>query len=174
MKLYFFIDQHAAHERVAFERLKKQWETEETKEVQNLLMPLYLDLDETSVESLLNLSEGLKNVGVEIEASGPESIVLNALPSFLKEEFVEKGLRQLAQDHLNLGGGASLDEIFELFFATVACHSVIRAGHAMSDDEMRLLLLNMDQYRSRYCPHGRPVYKKLSFKSLDQDFGRLV
>ena len=171
----FFIDQHAAHERVAFERLKKQWEeNKEPKEVQGLLMPLHLDMDEPLVETLLSLSKDLESVGVEIEASGPESIALNGLPSFLKEESVEKGLRQLAQDHLSVGGGTGLDEVFELFFATLACHSVIRAGHAMSDDEIKLLLLNMDQYRSRYCPHGRPVYKKISFQSLDQDFGRVV
>ena len=170
----FFIDQHAAHERVAFERLKMHWEKEESREIQSLLMPLHLDIEEAFVESLIDLKDELESVGVEIEASGPESIALNAVPSFLKEESVEKGLRQLAKDHSNFGGGASLDEVFELFFATVACHSVIRAGHAMSDDEMRLLLLSMDKYKSRYCPHGRPVYKKISFQSLDQDFGRVV
>ena len=170
----FFIDQHAAHERVAFERLKLQWEKSESSEVQNLLMPLNIDMDEMSADILIELSGDLKNIGIEIEAYGPGSIALNALPGFLREESVEKGLRQLAKDHQSVGGGSSIEEIFELFFATLACHSVIRAGHAMSDDEMRLLLLNMDKYHSRYCPHGRPVYKKISFQSLDQDFGRVV
>ena len=67
-----------------------------------------------------------------------------------------------------------MDEVFELFFATLACHSVIRAGHAMSEDEMRLLLIEMDRYNSRYCPHGRPVYKKTLFSELDRDFGRTL
>jgi len=170
----FFIDQHAAHERVAFERLKKQWSEKKDKDVQSLLLPLYMDIDESNLEALLVLKEELFSIGVEIEAAGPESLALNALPSYLKEESVEKGLRQLAKDRLNQGGGSSLDEVFELFFATLACHSVIRAGHAMSNDEMKLLLLEMDKYKSRYCPHGRPVYKKISFQSLDQDFGRVV
>jgi DNA mismatch repair protein MutL len=170
----FFIDQHAAHERVAFERLKKQWEKAENRECQSLLMPIHLDLSEVHVESILELSEDLVKIGIEIEASGPESIALNAIPSFLNESSIVKGLKQLAEDKINVGGGASIDEIFELFFATLACHSVIRSGHAMSDDEIRLLLLDMDRYKSRYCPHGRPVYKKISFDSLDRDFGRKV
>ena len=170
----FFIDQHAAHERVAFERLKKQWEDKNEKEVQSLLLPLHIDIDESAAEALLELKSELQLVGVEIEASGPESLALNAVPGFLKEESVEKGLRDLAKDKLSLGGGSGLDEVFELFFATLACHSVIRAGHAMSSDEMKLLLIHMDQFKSRYCPHGRPVYKKIAFQSLDQDFGRVL
>ncbi len=174
----YFIDQHAAHERVAFERLKTQWEKrKESKgkcDIQNLLIPLYLDLDETLTEELLKLNQELFQLGIEIESSGPETIAVNSIPSFLKEESIAKGLRKLAKDSLDQGGGSSVDDVFELFFATLACHSVIRAGHAMSDDEMKLLLLSMDEYKSRYCPHGRPVYKKISFHSLDQDFGRVV
>jgi len=174
----YFIDQHAAHERVAFERLKTQWEKrKESKdkcEVQNLLIPLYLDLDETLTEELLKLNQELFQLGIEIESSGPETLAVNSIPSFLKEESIDKGLRKLAKESLDQGGGSSIDDVFELFFATLACHSVIRAGHAMSDDEMKLLLLSMDEFKSRYCPHGRPVYKKISFHSLDQDFGRVV
>jgi DNA mismatch repair protein MutL len=174
----YFIDQHAAHERVAFERLKTQWEKrKESKdkcEVQNLLIPLYLDLDETLTEELLKLNQELFQLGIEIESSGPETLAVNSIPSFLKEESIDRGLRKLAKESLEQGGGSSIDDVFELFFATLACHSVIRAGHAMSDDEMKLLLLSMDEFKSRYCPHGRPVYKKISFHSLDQDFGRVV
>lgn len=170
----FYIDQHAAHERVAFERIKKQWADSEKKDIQNLLMPLTMDLEPQYIEALMSVKDELEGLGVEIELSGPEVLAINTIPGFLKEESIETSLRKLSEEIVTKGGGTSLDEVFELFFATLACHSVIRAGHAMSEDEMKLLLIEMDRYNSRYCPHGRPVYKKTLFSELDRDFGRTL
>lgn len=170
----FFIDQHAAHERVAFEKIKKQWSESEKKDIQSLLMPLTMDLEPQYIEALMSVKSELDDLGVELELSGPEVLAINTIPGFLKEESIETSLRKLSEEIVTKGGGASLDEVFELFFATLACHSVIRAGHAMSEDEMRLLLIEMDRYNSRYCPHGRPVYKKTPFSELDRDFGRTL
>ncbi|MGH1469069.1 MAG: DNA mismatch repair endonuclease MutL [Bdellovibrionales bacterium] len=169
----FFIDQHAAHERVGYEKLLKSWKENQDLDIQTLLMPLHIEMEDNYIEALLTKESELSSIGIYIEQGGPGLIVLNALPGFLKETAVDKALRELADSVIKHGGGSSVEEVFELFFATVSCHSVIRAGHAMSAEEMRLLLLEMDKYRSNFCPHGRPVYKKVSFQSLDRDFGRL-
>lgn len=169
----FFIDQHAAHERVGYEKLLKSWKQSKNLDVQALLMPLQIEMEDNYIEAILSKQEDLSEIGISIEQGGPGLIVLNALPGFLKETAVDQALRELAVSVLKYGGGSSVDEVFELFFATVSCHSVIRAGHAMSNDEMKLLLVEMDKYKSNFCPHGRPVYKKVSFQSLDRDFGRL-
>ncbi len=169
----FFIDQHAAHERVGYEKLLKSWKKNQDLDVQTLLMPLHIQMEENYIEALLTKQEDLSSIGIVIEQGGVETVVLNALPGFLTEGAVDSALRKLSQSIIKYGGGSSVEEIFELFFATVSCHSVIRAGHAMSHEEMKLLLLEMDKYKSNFCPHGRPVYKKISFQSLHKDFGRL-
>lgn len=169
----FFIDQHAAHERVGYEKLLSSWKKNKNIDIQTLLMPLQIEMDDNYIEALLTKQDELSEIGIGIEQGGLGLVVLNALPGFLKETAVDHALRELAQSILKYGGGTAIEEVFELFFATVSCHSVIRAGHAMGLDEMKLLLIEMDKYKSNFCPHGRPVYKKVSFQSLDRDFGRL-
>lgn len=173
----YYVDQHAAHERVGYEKLVQAWKKQTAdgnQDIQNLLLPLQMDMDELSVEALLSKQEELLQIGIGIEQAGPEALTLTSHPGFLKEAAIDKALRVFAERIQKFGGSSSLDEVFELFFATVSCHSVIRAGHPMSADEMKLLLIEMDKYRSNFCPHGRPVYKKVSFASLDRDFGRTL
>lgn len=169
----FFIDQHAAHERVGYEKLLAAWKKSKDLDIQTLLMPLHIEMDDNLIEALFTKEEDLSEIGIVIEQGGPGLIVLTAHPGFLKEAAIDKSLRELAKSVLDYGGGTSVEEVFELFFATVSCHSVIRAGHAMGVEDMKLLLIEMDKYKSNFCPHGRPVYKKVSFNSLDRDFGRL-
>ncbi len=170
----FLIDQHAAHERVGYEKLLKAWQNSESMETQALLLPVQMDLPEEQLEALIEKQIELKKLGVEFEQTGPESIALTLLPAFLKEEAVIKALEIFAKEALVSGGSVAVEDAFKLLFATMSCHSVIRAGHAMALDEMKLLLSEMDKYRSSYCPHGRPVYKKIPFTELDRDFGRTL
>jgi DNA mismatch repair protein MutL len=173
----YYVDQHAAHERVGYEKLVQAWKKQSAQghqDIQNLLMPLQMEMDELSVEALLSKQDELSQIGIGIEQSGPEALTLSSHPGFLKEAAIDKALRSFSERIQKFGGGSSVDEVYELFFATVSCHSVIRAGHPMSSDEMKLLLIEMDKYKSNFCPHGRPVYKKVSFQSLDRDFGRTL
>jgi len=173
----YYIDQHAAHERVGYEKLVQSWKKQTEaghQDIQNLLLPLQMEMDELAVEALLTKQEELLQIGISIEQAGPEALTLSSHPGFLKEAAIDKALRAFADSIQKFGGGSSVEEVFELFFATVSCHSVIRAGHPMSADEMKLMLVEMDKYKSNFCPHGRPVYKKVSFASLDRDFGRTL
>lgn len=168
------VDQHAAHERVAFERLMKSWNVGDI-EVQSLLLPITVDMEEAEVEALLSVQEDLKTMGVEIEQEGPASLAIACLPSIIKEKGLVEALRRLATEVMEKGGSFALEKTIGDIFATMACHSVVRAGQALSLEEMKSLLKDMDEFPlSGFCPHGRSVSIEFPFVQLEKDFGRRV
>lgn len=170
----YLIDQHAAHERVMFEKLMEARKNKNI-EMQNFLIPLALDVTTEQREVLLEQIEELENLGIVIESGGPETILVVSAPALVKERAVASVLIQFAEDVINKGGSFSIDRKLNDIFATMACHSAIRAGKAMSADEMSSLLQQMDQYKlSSYCPHGRNVYIQMTKSKIERDFGRIV
>jgi DNA mismatch repair protein MutL len=172
------VDQHAAHERVAYERLMRAWKEKEKGgrvETQMLLLPLLVDLEEDLLEELLKYQQDLKKIGIQIERMGPRVVAVQEIPVILKEQVLAKALRQLAEASLERGGSFVLEEKIGDIFATMACHSVVRAGQTLSHQEMRELLVQMDEFPlSSFCPHGRPVSIEYPFARVERDFGRLV
>lgn len=166
------VDQHAAHERVAFERLMRDWNSGQVP-IQSLLIPLVLDLDSDEVEALLGLSQDLQKMGVEIEQAGPESVAMSSLPSYIKESGLLEALKKMAREVMEQGGSFAIEKALTDIFATMACHSVVRAGQALSLQEMNQLLKDMDEFPlSGFCPHGRSVSLDFTFARLEKDFGR--
>jgi DNA mismatch repair protein MutL len=170
----YLVDQHAAHERVVFERLMEAFRLGKI-EIQNLLMPLVFDFSAAEVETLLRHREAIEKLGLLLERMGPESIAVQAIPSLVAESSVSDALQRLAFElSENLGELAWEKTVAELC-ASMACHSVIRAGQAQSREEMHDLLKQMDCYPlSSFCPHGRPVFVKRRFAEIDREFGRIV
>ena len=168
------VDQHAAHERVVYESLMQSW-LSGSMEIQNLLLPLTMSMEVDKVEAVLQCSAELKKMGFEVEAVGPENLAISTLPSILKESAVEKAIFFLAQELVDKGGSFALEKALSDLAATMACHSVVRAGQALSLQEMQSLLKAMDEYPlSSFCPHGRPVFVEIPFSKLEKDFGRIV
>jgi DNA mismatch repair protein MutL len=173
-KALFLIDQHASHERVIFEKLMQSWRNQKF-EVQNYLFPMSVDLAPEKVEAILKNKDQLQKMGIEVEQSSPESVSVYSAPSFIKESALVEAIIKMSDDILEVGEGFSIQKKISDIFATLACHSAIRAGQALSPDEMKELLLSMDLFPlSSFCPHGRPVYKQITFTELDRDFGRIV
>lgn len=171
------VDQHAAHERVMFERLMRAWngKGENKIDVQDFLFPLAIDLTADKVEALLKFAEDLKKLGVEIEALGPSTLGVRAAPPILKEKALARALELMAHEIVDHGGSFILEKKIGDIVATMACHSAIRAGQALSSEEMTALLNSMDEFPlSSFCPHGRPVSVDYSFYQLEKDFGRIV
>ncbi|HWU43538.1 MAG TPA: hypothetical protein VN132_08875, partial [Bdellovibrio sp.] len=169
-----FVDQHAAHERVAFERLMSAWKGGKI-DIQDFLFPLAIDMSPEKVEGLLTLAQEMERLGVFIEALGPGTIGVKAAPLFLKESILSTVLDQMAGEIVEQGGSYSLERAVGDICATMACHSVVRAGQAMSVEQMKNLLREMDQFPlSSFCPHGRPVSVEYPFYKLEKDFGRIV
>jgi DNA mismatch repair protein MutL len=168
------VDQHAAHERVAYEKLMRAWMSGES-EVQQLLIPITIDLEPEGAEALVSISSDLERLGVQIDQVGPQSIAIRALPIAIKDGALTKVLAELAHEMLELGGSFALERKISDLCASMACHSVVRAGQALSMEQMKSLLLQMDEFPlSSFCPHGRPVSVDYPFAKLERDFGRLV
>ncbi|MDE0118895.1 MAG: DNA mismatch repair endonuclease MutL [Bdellovibrionales bacterium] len=169
-----FIDQHAAHERVLYERLMFSW-NKGKGEIQSRLVPLALDLDASLVTALLSVQKELLKIGVEIELSGPDGVVIHSAPPILKDVALQKSLVQLADEIKSLGGSFAIEKKISDLCASMACHSAVRAGQALSKEEMKELLAQMDEFPlSSFCPHGRPVFVEYPLSRLERDFGRKV
>ncbi|MCM2280644.1 MAG: DNA mismatch repair protein MutL, partial [Bdellovibrionaceae bacterium] len=170
----YLIDQHAAHERVGYERLMRAWR-EGRIERQNLLLPLTLDLDVEVAEALAGHARELARIGLELEPMGPDAIAVRAIPAGIQESAIARSLSELGREIVEKGGGFAIERKIGDLCATMACHSVVRAGQALSLEQMQSLLEQMDEFPlSSFCPHGRPVSVEYPFHKLERDFGRIV
>lgn len=169
-----FVDQHAAHERVIFEKLMKAWKGGNI-DIQEFLFPLAVDLSAERVEALMKEKEAFAQLGIALELLGPETIGVRSAPAILKENALHQVLEKMSQDLVDQGGSHFLDRKVGDMLATMACHSAIRAGQPLSAEEMKALLQQMDEFPlSSFCPHGRPVSIDYQFHQLEKDFGRIV
>jgi DNA mismatch repair protein MutL len=168
------IDQHAAHERIAFERILHAWEGE-GMDIQDYLLPLTFKMEEEEVEAVLEVKDDLLKLGLTVERSGPDELAVSSAPSFLKEKAIPLAFEKLAREVIQNGAGTAVERKLKDIAATMACHSVVRAGQALSIEEMQALLVQMDEHPlSSFCPHGRPVFVEYPFTKIDKDFGRIV
>jgi DNA mismatch repair protein MutL len=165
------IDQHAAHERITYERLMAQRGTQAFGQ-QNLLIPQTLDLPPSAQALLLGNADLLHEWGFAIEEFGI-SLRVRAVPAGLHESTLSAALLEVA-DHLHGRGGSTPDDWREAMLTTLACHSSVRAGQTLSLEEMRRLLAQLEQCAApRTCPHGRPTMILLSSTQLERQFGRI-
>lgn len=164
----YLVDQHAAHERLLFDRLLAAWDRGEVDR-QGLLDPLTLDLTLDQLVAYERHADRLEALGFAIERFGPRSVVVRAAPASLAPGAVSNALLE-ALDSLVSNPAEWRDRIA----ASVACHSAIRAGQALADSEMRALLRQLEEADApKTCPHGRPTMMHLSATHLDRLFGRL-
>ena len=167
------VDQHAAHERLVYERFKAQL-AETGVERQGLLTPDIVELEELDIERLLNHAQTFKKLGLEIESFGPNAIAVQAVPAILGKKVNSTKLIQDLVDELSEYDKADLlEEQINHILSTMACHGSIRSGRRMNADEMNALLRQMEQTPlSGQCNHGRPTYVQLSLKEIERLFGR--
>lgn len=169
-----FIDQHAAHERVLFEKVMASWKSGHVQ-TQEFLFPLSIDLLTEQKEVLLKESENLSKLGVFLEELGPQTLGIKSAPLWMKESALPEVLVKMAEQILDFGGGFQFDQYVSDLAARLACHSAVRAGQALSLDEMHSLLVGMDEFiMSSFCPHGRPVSVEYAYYQLEKDFGRVL
>lgn len=167
------VDQHAAHERVAFQRLRDS-HAQRAIPVQRLLFPRTLELDPRLAAIATESAEELAQVGFELEPFGGDTFALKAVPAGLRPgDDGERVLSELLDELADRGGSRALDERLDLVLATIACHSVVRAGDALSPREVEALLQSMDTVDfNAHCPHGRPVLLRISVAEIARRFGR--
>jgi len=168
------IDQHAAHERVAFEKLRAQLDGGAVAR-QNLLMPQSVELTAGEMMLVEQKLSVLEHFGFTLEPFGPGAYAITSAPALLPEGDYRQVVRQMVAELADVDNSAKLREHLEDRLATMACHSVIRANRKLELDEMRALLRELDQVEfATQCPHGRPVLIEFSRDALERMFKRVV
>ncbi len=166
------VDTHAAHERVTYERLKRQYQ-EGFVPSQPLLLPIKITVSAAEADLAEQEYEYFSSLGFELNRSGPETIILRSTPALLGNVDKELLIRDVLADINEHGMSQRIQEQSNRLLATIACHGSVRAHRRLSVDEMNALLRDMEQTeRIGQCNHGRPTWIELSTQELDKFFLR--
>ena len=168
------VDQHAAHERIVMEKLKRSLTEGRQAATQILLIPEVVDLSLSDKVRLLEAAEGLKTLGLVVEEFGSTAVIVREIPALLGDKVnVQELIHNLAEEMAEWGKEYSLTEKLHLICATIACHGSVRAGRRLNIEEMNHLLREMEHTeRSGQCNHGRPTYVELKLAQISKLFER--
>ena len=167
------IDQHAAHERIVMEKMKKALNEGRKPATQMLLIPEIVELDACDKQRLLENAENLDQLGLSVEEFGPSAVIVREIPALIKDCDTQKLVHDLAEQIAEWGSDFALTEKLNHIVATMACHGSVRAGRSLNLAEMNHLLREMEQTpHSGQCNHGRPTYIELKLKDIDKLFHR--
>ena len=166
------VDQHAAHERLVYERLKAQ-ASDKGIAAQALLIPEIVDLSEADAARLLEIAEDLATLGLRIEPFGGGAIAVREVPAILGRVDAAALIRDIVDDLTDLGSSERLKGRIDAVLSRMACHGSVRSGRQMRADEMNALLREMEATpMSGQCNHGRPTYVELKLADIERLFGR--
>ena len=166
------VDQHAAHERLVYERMKRSVEGGHVVR-QPLLIPEIVELDPAEVERIASRVDELAALGLVVEPFGPDAVMVRELPALLGDVDAKGLVRDLVDDIAETDRALSLKERLEEIAGTCACHMSVRAGRRLSAEEMNALLRDMEATpHSGQCNHGRPTYVELKLSDIERLFGR--
>ena len=166
------VDQHAAHERLVYERMKRS-RAEEGIGRQMMLIPTVVEMPADAVALLLGEAASLSSLGLGVEAFGPGAVAVTEVPSIIGRGDMAALVRDLADVIKADGGTVPLDRRLDRYLATMACHHSVRAGRRLLPDEMNALLREMERTPgSGQCNHGRPTYVELKLGDIERLFGR--
>ena len=166
------VDQHAAHERLVYERLKRQ-RAEAGIERQLLLAPIVVDLDADAAARLIEAAPALAQLGLGVEAFGPGAVIVHEIPALIAKGDIAALIRDLADDLADESGAQSLERRLDRRLATIACHHSVRSGRRLLPEEMNALLREMERTPGAgQCNHGRPTYVELKLSDIERLFGR--
>jgi len=166
------VDQHAAHERLVYERLKVEIANGGVAR-QILLIPEIVELEEDAASALAERAEELASLGVALERFGRTAVAVREMPALLGDTDIKGLVRDLSDQLLEQGDAVALKERLDHVSATMACYGSVRAGRRLKGEEMNALLREMEATpHSGQCNHGRPTYVELKLADIERLFGR--
>jgi len=166
------VDMHAAHERVLYERMKREYDNAAVPS-QALLTPLTIALKLHEIEALMERREQWVRAGFEVDTLSPTQLAFRRVPALLSTSMIEAVVRQLVKDIDAEGSEHHLDRAADQFLGTLACRTALHAGRRLTLAEMDALLRQMEETdRANQCNHGRPTWSAVSMRDLDQLFLR--
>lgn len=167
------VDQHAAHERILYEKLRREQRTRLQQTCQPLLLPETVDLTHEQADILQQLLPDLASLGIEVEGFGGQTFVIKSVPAFLADGPVQPLLLELIEKTVELGFATQLENRLEAYLKLLACHGAIRARQTLAPKDMQQLLKQLEACENpANCPHGRPVWLSWSRPLLDTLFKR--
>ena len=167
----YMLDQHAAAERVTFDRLKKGYESRSVSK-QALLFPVVVSASLNEVAIVEEAHDAIALTGLDVRVAGPTSIAIHAVPTLLGRASPERLLRDLLGE-MSLAGERAFSGAVDRAIATMACHGSTRAGDPVAPEEARALLAALDEVDfAGHCPHGRPVVMRIGWSELEHRVGR--
>ncbi len=168
------IDQHAAHERITYEKLK-QGMADRKPVSQRLLLPETVEMGYREAQVLTQMIPELKRMGLELELFGGTTFMVTAVPDLLSQHQIGTLLRELVEKIVEVGFGDGLEKIVDQCLMVMACHGSIRANQSLAPQEIRGLLTQLDRCRQpSHCPHGRPTWIQWSLTAVEKAFNRIV
>ena len=166
------VDQHAAHERLVYERLKAQAEASGIAS-QALLIPEIVELSEAEAQRILSIAGDLAELGLVIEPFGGGAIAVRAVPALVRRLDAPALIRDILDDLADQGASDRLRARVDAVLSSMACHGSVRSGRRMSGEEMNALLREMERTpKSGQCNHGRPTWIELKLADIERLFGR--
>jgi len=166
------VDQHAAHERLVYEKLKRQM-AQGSVAAQALLIPEIVDLSESDAARLMEMADDLSRLGLSIEPFGGSAVAVRETPAILGPVNASAMLRDVLDELDDLGDSTALQNRIEAVLSRIACHGSVRSGRWMRVEEMNALLREMEATpHSGQCNHGRPTYVELKLADIERLFGR--
>jgi DNA mismatch repair protein MutL len=166
------VDQHAAHERLVYERLKRQM-AENGVRAQALLIPEIVELSDSDRDRLLEVADDLIPLGLTIESFGGSAVCVRETPAMLGEVNAAALVHDILDELADLNQTQTVRDKIEAILSRVACHGSIRSGRRMRAEEMNALLREMEATpHSGQCNHGRPTYVELKLDDIEKLFGR--
>lgn len=166
------VDQHAAHERIGFEKLRRQLQSAGI-ERQRLLFPLVIECDHRQAAVIAGHLDDFTRLGFDLEAFGGRSFTLTAMPQLLAGADAERLVLDMAEELAQIGRGSSLDAALDQVLMRLACHAMIRANQPLARPEMETLLAELAAIDfGSHCPHGRPVVRRLGRGEIERFFHR--
>jgi DNA mismatch repair protein MutL len=166
------IDQHAAHERILFEKLRRQFENAAVVR-QALLFPLTVEVSHSGEHILGAYKDQLDALGMEIEAFGGNTFVVKSVPQVVAVEDVGSLLKDIMGELASEGRALEGNAITQRILSTMACHGAIKANQVLRDEEMQALLRDLDEIDfASTCPHGRPIFSEIDYSQLEKMFKR--
>lgn len=166
------VDQHALHERILYEQLRKKADSK-SLEVQKLLVPEPLDLTPSEAAAALDSKDLLAEIGIEIEPFGGDTILMTSYPAILARMRPAEVMRQVLEPLMSGGKEPSTREVMDEILHMLACKAAIKAGDRLAEEEVTALLEQRDHFQNtHHCPHGRPTALFFSREQLDKMFGR--
>jgi DNA mismatch repair protein MutL len=167
------VDQHAAHERINYEKLKRAYLEKKALEVQELLVPEVVEFPPYEANLIKRHLEDFESLGLRMEDFGNNSFIVRSVPAILKNADSAALVKDVISEIAAGGKEESVSEKIDLVIATMACHSSIKAKFELSGEEMKALLKELDEMEFPHsCPHGRPVAQELSYYAIERMFKR--